>query len=146
MIKPNNERWRQRFSNYKKALAKLEEGVAKRNRTVGNDFIETENLDEILREGLIQRFEYTHELAWKVMKDYLEQVGGLKIIGSKDASREAFSANLIDEGELWMNMIRSRNLSSHTYDEAAVQLIFDDILKHYLPALIAFRDKMESLR
>lgn len=145
-MKAENENWIQRFSHFKKALTKLEDGVAIRNRTVTNHIFESENLDEIVREAIIRRFVNTHELAWKLMQAYLEYQGVFNLMGSANATREAFAAGLIEDGELWMDMIKSRNLSSHTYDEAAVQLIFDDILKHYLPALIAFRDKMESLR
>ncbi len=92
-------RWEQRFSYYKKALAKLSIAVEKINK----DFIADEDgnindddfLDDIIKEVVIQRFEYTHELAWKVMKDFLEHQGGVKVFGSKDSTREAFSAELI---------------------------------------------------
>jgi nucleotidyltransferase substrate binding protein (TIGR01987 family) len=67
---------------------------------------------------LIQAFEFTHELAWNTLKDFLEELGSEKIYGSKDATRAAFKAELIKNGEAWMRMINSRNLTSHTYDEA----------------------------
>ena len=105
-------RWKQRFSNYQKAYAKLAEVV--KNNTL-------EQLTDLEKEGLIQRFEYTYELAWKVMKDYLEYQGITGITGSRDAIREAFQKELITNGENWMNMIKSRNQTTHLYNEATAQ-------------------------
>ncbi|MCC5935139.1 MAG: nucleotidyltransferase substrate binding protein [Balneolales bacterium] len=146
MMKAENENWIQRFSHFKKALTKLEDGVAIRNRTVANHIFESENLDEIVREAIIRRFVNTHELAWKLMKAYLEYQGVFNLMGSANATREAFAAGLIEDGELWMDMIKSRNLSSHTYDEANAQGLFEEILNAYLPAFQALKAKMESLR
>ena len=95
-------RWEQRFSNYVKAFSKLDQAVTK----IKTDFEiddegnidDDEFLDDIIKEGLIQRFEYTHELSWKVMKDFLEDVGEVKMYGSKDATKEAFAAELITDG------------------------------------------------
>jgi len=72
-------------------------------------------MDDIIKEGVIQRFEYTHELAWKVMKDFFKSAGNTTIYGSKYATREAFSLGMIIRGDVWMDMIISRNTSSHTY-------------------------------
>ncbi|MFW6348473.1 MAG: nucleotidyltransferase substrate binding protein [Cyclonatronaceae bacterium] len=142
-------RWIQRFSNYKKAFKKLEEAIHTINKDYeSNDVGEISEdafLDDIIKEGCIQRFEYTHELAWKVMKDYLAEVGGLKIYGSKDATREAFSTELISNGEVWMDMIKSRNLTSHTYNEDTAQQIFFDIIERYYPAFKAFQTKMQHI-
>ena len=73
------------------------------------------------KQGVVQTFEFTHELAWKVLKDFLEDQGEQNIRGSKDATRAGFKVLLIREGELWMAMIQSRNISSHTYDEATAE-------------------------
>ena len=84
-------RWLQRFSNFRKALEKLRQAaeiIAKKQ-----DF--GEDVDELLKEGLIQRFEYTHELAWNVMKDYAEYQGYTDIRGSRDAIRKALAINII---------------------------------------------------
>ena len=103
-------RWIQRFSNYKKALEKLQQSIEYIREDYQN---EEDNLDEVLdemmKEGLIQRFEYTHELAWNVMKDYAYYQGNTEIGGSRDATREAFKMNLIKNGHLWMEMIQNRN-------------------------------------
>lgn len=145
-------RWQQRFSNFTKALNKLKEAVEYiQTELKANDSdLEDENvedvLDEIIREGMIQRFEYTHELAWNVMKDYLMEVGEIKAIGSKDATKEAFKAELIKDGDVWMEMIKSRNKTSHTYNEETAHEIYSKIIHNYYPEFLAFKIKMEEKR
>jgi nucleotidyltransferase substrate binding protein (TIGR01987 family) len=146
-------RWEQRFSNFVKALDKLSQSVnyIKRKYSEEEDTaINSEELlsvlDEMIKEGLIQRFEYTHELAWKVMKDYAEYQGNSSIGGSRDASREALQLKLITEGEIWMDMIVSRNKTSHTYNEEIANEIYTKILKDYYPAFQNFRKQMEEKR
>jgi nucleotidyltransferase substrate binding protein (TIGR01987 family) len=126
-------RWVQRFNNFSKALDRLDEAV-QQNRL--------EQLSILEREGLVQRFEYTHEFAWKVLKDYLEYQGVTSIVGSRDATRLAFTNGLIDDGEVWMDMIQSRNLTSHTYDEELAEDISEKIIELYHPALLSFKQKM----
>lgn len=143
-------RWQQRFSNYVKAYLKLEEAVSKikeeyqieEDGTIDEDSF----LDDIIKEGLIQRFEYTHELAWNVMKDFLENAGNNNIFGSKDATKEAFAAGLITNGEVWMDMIKSRNKTSHTYNEETADDIFMKIVHEYYHVFNQFRNRMEELR
>ncbi|MBU3822507.1 nucleotidyltransferase substrate binding protein [Flavobacteriaceae bacterium XHP0103] len=150
MSKQQDIRWEQRFSNYVKAFDKLDQAVTK----IKNDYQVDEDgnidddefLDDIIKEGLIQRFEYTHELAWKVMKDFLEDVGDVKMYGSKDATREAFAADLITNGDTWMDMILSRNKTSHTYNEETADEIFTKIINNYQPAFQAFLKVMEEKR
>jgi nucleotidyltransferase substrate binding protein (TIGR01987 family) len=91
-------------------------------------------LSDLERQGLIQAFEFTHELAWKTLKDFLQARAVSGLYGSKDTTREAFSQGLIADGELWMEMIRHRNLSTHTYDEATVNEIVSAASLRYLPA------------
>jgi nucleotidyltransferase substrate binding protein (TIGR01987 family) len=90
-----------------------------------------EGYTDLEREGLIQRFENTYDLAWKTMKDFLENKGYTNIIGSKDATREAFQAGLIIDGEAWMEMLESRNLTSHTYDEETAEKISEKVKAGY---------------
>lgn len=143
-------RWEQRFSNYVKAFDKLHQAVTKIKEDFEVDadgnIDDDEFLDDIIKEGIIQRFEYTHELSWKVMKDFLEDVGEVKMYGSKDATKEAFAAELITDGDVWMDMIKSRNKTSHTYNEEVADEIFKNIITQYHTEFLAFRDKMESLR
>lgn len=139
-------RWKQRFSNFKKALDKLSEAV---EYVLQQDILlksEKEDvLNEVVKEGLIQRFEYTHELAWNVMKDYAEYQGNNDLRGSRDTIREAFKMKLIENGALWMDMIESRNRTSHTYDEQTADDIFRKIVLSYFPAIIAFSNIMEKI-
>ena len=133
-------RWKQRFSNFVKAVDKLQQSIEFIQEH--NDFEPVEM--EIIKEGLIQRFEYTHELAWNVMKDYAEFQGNPNAKGSRDATREAFRLNLIIDGEIWMDMILSRNKTSHTYNEQTAEEIYNKILNSYFSAFLNFRKNMDK--
>lgn len=130
-------RWLQRFSNYQKALLTLFEAA---------DLAATRALSNLEQQGLIQGFEFTHELAWNVLKDYLEEQGFVGIIGSKNATREAFKNALIADGEVWMDMIKARNMTSHTYSTAVAQGIATDILQRFYPAFKAMELTFSALR
>lgn len=118
----DDTRWLQRFSNYKKAFKQLKEAIClSRER----------ELSLLEKQGLIQAFEFTHELAWNMLKDYLEYQGNPDIRGSRDAIREAFKVRLIDDGDMWMETIKARNITSHAYDEALVQSAFETISNDY---------------
>ena len=104
----SNLRWIQRLSNFSRALLQLENAV---------NLAKERELTDLEKQGLIQLFEFTHELSWNVIKDYLTYQGGAELItGSRDATREAFNRGLLENGEAWMEMIKSRNKTSHTYD------------------------------
>ena len=130
-------RWHQRLKNYQKALAQLNKAVAIANERTLND---------LEKQGLIQAFEYTHELAWNVLKDYFFYQGNSEIRGSRDASREALKSGLISEGEVWMDMIASRNKTTHTYEEAVAQEITEHIINRYLEQLNALEGKMLEIK
>lgn len=135
-----NIRWQQRFANYRKALVKLTQAVDLLSKQTGGETV----VDELLQEGLIQRFEYTHELAWKVMKDYAEYQGYTDVRGSRDAIRKALEMNLIDD-KRWMETIEDRNLTVHNYDNEIASEIYNNIMNVYAPLFIAFEHKMQSL-
>jgi len=137
-------RWKQRFSNFLKALNKLSEAVQFIKNEPDKGTTDKATLDEIIKEGLIQRFEYTHELAWNVMKDYAKYQGNNTVGGSRDATREAFQLKLISDGTVWMDMISSRNKTSHTYNEDTSEEIYTKIIADYYPAFLEFRKVMES--
>lgn len=139
-------RWKQRFDNYIKAFSKLEEAVQEIQNKYSIDEIKNQDdfLNDIIKEGLIQRFEYTHELAWNVMKDFLQEAGNNNIFGSKDATREAFASGLIQNGKVWMDMIQSRNKTSHTYNEETANDIFIKIINDYYLEFLQFKKRMES--
>jgi len=140
-------RWEQRFSNFLKAVHKMSQAVGYiTDNMVDHDKKNAEIEAEIIKEGLIQRFEYTHELAHNVMKDYAEYQGNFEIKGSRDSTREAFKMKLIADGEVWMDMIESRNKTSHTYNDETADEIFRKIINDYFPAFKAFAITMETLR
>lgn len=129
-------RWHQRLANYQRALAQLQKAV---------DLTKLRALSELEQQGLIQAFEYTHELAWKVMKDYFVYQGNTSITGSRDAVREAFAVQLIADGQGWMDMIKSRNQSSHTYNPETADAVMRDVVERYAALFEAFARHMETL-
>jgi len=137
--------WTYRFGSFKTALSKLEIAVIKEKEKADSRDKDALILD-LIKDGVIHRFEYTHELAWNVMKDFLVHAGNTNIFGSKDATREAFAAGLIMEGDVWMDMIKSRNKTSHTYNEETADEIFMKIVDQYLDEFLRFRDKMATFR
>ena len=130
-------RWIQRLDNYNKALSKLTDAV---------QLDKTKELSELEKQGLIQSFEYTHELAWKVMKDYFVFQGNTEITGSRDATRQAFKANLIEDGDNWLKMVHNRNLTSHTYNEETSEEIYKNIVTIFYPLFVLFQKKMNQLK
>jgi nucleotidyltransferase substrate binding protein (TIGR01987 family) len=132
-------RWIQRFNNYRRALEKFNQAVD----IISNKLEWGEEIDDLLKEGLIQRFEYTHELAWKVMKDYAQYQGYTNIQGSRDAFRKAFEMGII-ENEAWMESINDRNLTSHNYDDETVAEILKAIIDTYALLFNDFEKKMLS--
>jgi len=133
---PEDIRWKQRFENYVKALQTLSDAV---------ELAQKRSLSTLEEQGVIQSFEFTHELAWNVLKDYLEYQGVRDIVGSRGAVREAFKNGLLEDGETWMTMIQDRNLSSHTYDQGTAQDIVKRILGEYHPAFLKMSKKFSSL-
>jgi nucleotidyltransferase substrate binding protein (TIGR01987 family) len=129
-------RWRQRFDNFERALQVLERGV---------DLARQRPLSELEQQGLIQGFEFTHELAWNLLKDYLQYQGIASIIGSRDATRLAFQNGLILDGEAWMAMIKARNQSSHTYNLEQAQTIACDVIDRFAPLFGALRERLTAL-
>lgn len=129
-------RWRQRLQSFRKAFGQLSKAAATAAER---------ELSELEQQGLIQAFEFTHELAWKTMKDFLESRGATDLYGSKDATREAFAKGLIENGEEWMAMIASRNQTSHTYNEETADQIADAILSRYASEFEQFLRRFTEL-
>lgn len=125
-------RWKQRFNNFAKALAQL------------TKFIDKGQLNELEQQGLIQSFEYTYELAWNVIKDFFAAQGTTDMLGSRDAFRIAFQRGLVEDGEVWMEMIKSRSLTSHSYNEEVAQAIADSIVNHYFPAFRQLHSRLSE--
>ncbi len=119
MENPKAVRWQERFVNFEKAFKQLTDAVDR-----------IDSLDDLAKEGLIQRFEYTLELAWKTLKDYLE---AQEVIAKfpKEVIKQAFQTELISDGELWLEMLKNRNLLSHTYNETYFTDSINKIIKSY---------------
>jgi len=128
-------RWQQRFANYKKAVQQLQSAV---------ELSAQRALSNLEKQGVIQAFEFTHELGWNMLKDYLQDQGNQNIRGSKDATREAFKVALIADGEQWMAMIQSRNVSSHTYNERVADELVSVIVGQYFPLFVELQTEMEK--
>ena len=126
-------RWKQRLSSYKKALAVLRGAVA---------LSKERDLTELEQQGLIQSFEFTHELSWKLLKDFLAYQGVSGIVGSRDAVRSAYNQSLISNADVWMEMIESRNLTSYTYNDETARDIVRKICQDYEPL---FEELMETM-
>lgn len=127
-------RWIQRYKHFAQAFEQLRSAV---------ELAEQRTLTELEEQGMIQSFEYTHELAWNTLKDFLESMGIRNLYGSKDSAREAFKKGLIENGEVWMDMINSRNLSSHTYNRNIAKIIVHAVRENYCTE---FKQLLERLK
>lgn len=112
-------RWQQRYINFKKAFDQLKR------------FLNAESLNEMEKQGLIKAFEYTYELAWKTLNDLLKDKGYENVIGPKPTIQQGFQDGYIADGKAWMQMHKSRNLTSHTYDESTAEDIIKNIRQEY---------------
>ncbi|NOY72308.1 MAG: nucleotidyltransferase [Gammaproteobacteria bacterium] len=126
-------RWIQRLNNWTRALSQL------------SKFMEQDCLNELEEQGLIQSFEYNHELAWLTQKDFLEFEGVTELFGSKTVAREAMNRGLVHHGEIWMRMIKDRNLTSHTYNDEVTQKIISHIVDDYFSEFQTLHKKLKEL-
>ncbi|MFC1564650.1 nucleotidyltransferase substrate binding protein [candidate division KSB1 bacterium] len=127
-------RWIKRLNNFSKALGQMKK------------FIKKGELNELEEQGLIKAFEYTFELAWNTLKDYFEAQGETSIYGSRDVVRLVFRRELIKNGEIWMEMIRDRTLTTHTYNEETVKKIAESVFHRYHPEFVTLHDILHSLK
>jgi nucleotidyltransferase substrate binding protein (TIGR01987 family) len=128
-------RWQQRFDNFNRALNQLTAAV---ELSAQREFTQLE------KQGVIQGFEFVHELAWNVLKDLLEFEGIQGIVGSRGTVREAFKRDLLADGELWLDMIDKRNLTSHTYNAELAQDMVNTIVHSYYPSFVALQLKLQQ--
>lgn len=130
-------RWQQRFQNFDRALALLEDALRRGPAA----------LNQLEKEGAVQRFEYTLELAWKTLKDYLEESGlVLSAVTPRQVIKDAFAAKILMDGQTWIDMIDHRNLLSHTYDPVNFEAAVEAIHARYLTALRQVRELLASKR
>ena len=124
-------RWKQRFENFDKSYKLL--------KKYSNQEITT----ELEWAGIIQFFEMTFELAWKVLKDYLESEGYM-VKSPRETVKQAFQIGLIDNGHIWIDALSNRNLTTHTYDEELATKMTSEILNAYLPELDKLYNKLSE--
>lgn len=125
-------RWQQRFQNFSRAFVLLRSALESRP---------LDQFSDLEQEGIIQRFEYSYELAWKTMKDYLEENGVIITpVTPRNVIKEAFAAGMIDNGQVWIDMMLHRNLLAHTYDFSKFKEVLEAVENHYLTALSAIHD------
>lgn len=134
MPPPPDIRWHQRLASLHKALARLDEGASLPAPT------------PLELQGTIKAFELTFELAWNVLEDYLRAQGIEEVIGPRDAIRRSGSLGLLDDPELWFEMMQARNLSVHFYDDAHASALFADIARRYRARLRRFAAEMDARR
>ncbi len=130
-------RWQKRLNHYQQALSQLDSAV---------QLAQQRPLSQIEQQGLIKAFEFTHELAWNVIKDFFAFQGNASIMGSRDATREAYQFGLIADGEGWMEMIKSRNQTAHSYNEKTAREIAQSIIFAYHALFKTFAEKMQLLK
>lgn len=128
----NKERLFEKFDDYKRASKRLTEAT------------EIRVYDDIVYDGVIQRFEFTFELSWKLMKMYLEYMGISEIRSPRTAIREAFAYGLIEDGEQWIDMMIDRNKTSHLYDEDEAKKIYQKIKNNYSQLLSDLSKTLEQ--
>ncbi|MDE0559546.1 nucleotidyltransferase substrate binding protein [Algoriphagus sp. NF] len=135
-MKNEDIRWKQRFSNFSKAMRHLENAL------------QISEPDMVQKAGIIQFFEMSFELAWNMVKDYLEEQGFVDIRSPRGALKKAFEVNLLDNGHDWMDLLQDRNLTAHTYDEQKATEMEKLIQKKYFPILknlqINFKRKVDE--
>ena len=129
-------KWLERLSTFKNAIARMAEVV---------ELSKQRTLNQFERDSLIKRFEFTYEMAWKLMMSFEKENGVTELLGSKDVVRTAFSMSLIDNGEAWLEMIDDRNKTSHLYDEEMAADIIDDIIHTYNPLFVELQNKMDEI-
>jgi nucleotidyltransferase substrate binding protein (TIGR01987 family) len=118
----NEVRWKQRFENFKNARKQFLSGL---------ELSKSRELSSLEKQGLIQAFEFTQEMSWKVLQDYLKHQGIKEVVGSRDAFRLAFQNQLISNGDLWLDTILTRNQTSHLYDESILDEVFEKVVNQY---------------
>jgi nucleotidyltransferase substrate binding protein (TIGR01987 family) len=130
----SDNRWQQRFAHFERAFDQLQR------------FGKQSPLNEMEKQGFIKAFEYTYELAWNTLKDYLRDKGTEGMYGPRDVVEMAFANGIISDGKVWMDMIKDRNLTVHTYNESTANAIIANIRDRYLEAFTQLFDRLKDLQ
>ena len=123
-------RWKERFENFEKSYKLLEKYINQKNKT------------ELEKAGLIQFYEMTFELSWKLLKDYLEAIG-FDVKSPRETIKQAFQIELIDNGHIWMDALLNRNITTHTYNEELAEKILKEIKERYF---LQFKKLYQKMR
>ena len=129
-------KWHERLAIYKNAIDRLAEVIA---------LSKQHPLNQFERDSLIKRFEFSYEMAWKLMMSYEKENGIVEVLGSKDVIRQAFKLSIVNNGEIWLEMVDARNKTSHLYDEEMATDVVDEIIYTYYPLLTELRDTMVQM-
>ena len=124
-------RWKQCFQNFEKALTHL------------SSALQLSEPDILQKAGIIQFFEMSYELAWNVLKDYLEEQGFSDVKSPRNAIKKAFEIGLVEDGHSWMDLLLDRNLTFNAYDEEKVNEIERLIYQKYFPLLSRLYDTLK---
>lgn len=122
------QKLREKLEDFSKALNRLKEAL------------ERDQSDDIVLDAVIQRFEFTYELSWKLIKAYMSYSGIADVKTPRQAFKEAFAAGLIDEGDVWLEMLDDRNLTSHTYDQSTARRVYEKVKNRYYPAMSKLKE------
>ena len=123
-------RWRERFQNFEKSYKLLEK------------YINQEDKNELEKAGIIQFFEMTFELSWKLLKDYLESIG-YEVNSPRGAIKQSYQIELIDQGHIWMDALLDRNITTHTYNDEIAEKMLKDISERYFPQLKKLYERLK---
>ena len=126
MTEKKDIRWKQRFENFTKARKKLHNALSFHKQDVDN---------ELYQLALIQSFEFTYELGWKTIKDFLQYEGVKNVSLPREVIKHGFHHNIIEDGQIWINMLEDRNLMAHTYDEKKANKAVYNITEYYVKAI-----------
>ena len=129
------EKLENKFKSFQTALERLREAIN----------IYKKDKHPVLLDGTIQRFEFTVELAWKLLKEYLESEKFGEFNSPKSVVKEAFKIGLLEDGEIWLDMLDDRNLTSHTYDEEIAKEIYRNIITKYEEQFIKLENKIKEV-
>jgi nucleotidyltransferase substrate binding protein (TIGR01987 family) len=129
-------KWIERLEVYQNAVSRLKEVISLR---------EQRPLSQFECDSLVKRFEFTYEMAWKLLMSYEKDNGISELQGSRDVIRRAFAMSIIENGEAWLEMVDDRNKTSHLYDEEMVADVIDEIVHTYYPLFVELLHKMNEL-
>lgn len=137
-ISSQDIRWKQRFQNYEKVFKRLSHAI---------EVVKATPDDDLLQSGLVQTYEYTFELAWKTLKDYLT-LEGFEVRSPRETIRQGFQSGYIMNGEDWLQALADRNLTTHIYDDEIIIRVLSDIFERYFFLLqdfyISFKEKADE--